>query len=284
MHLSNVSNLIDNVLNMVEKQYRKEKIEVVRMIDPNIPHVMMDARQMEQVIINITNNAVFAMKEAAGATEQLGVHRKGMLTVGARFHPDKECIEIFIKDTGVGISKNALKKIFDPFFTTRKDGKGTGLGLSGCYHNIVNRFLMLRNIIIQETKNGKPRTIPLNQIALNILIEKAKVRNLKSDLVFLSTAMTKINCHNLIRAFKIALEKAGIQGFHFHDLRHTFATRLAQRGVDLYKISKLLGHYDISMTQRYAHHCPESLRDGIQVLEVGHNLVTVGENRNVSSA
>lgn len=144
--------------------------------------------------------------------------------------------------------------------------------------------LFRKIILIQETKNGKPRTIPLNQIALNILIEKAKVRNLKSDLVFLSTATTKIDCHNLIRAFKIALEKARIQGFHFHDLRHTFATRLAQRGVDLYKISKLLGHYDISMTQRYAHHCPESLRDGIQVLEIGHNLVTVGEDRNVSNA
>lgn len=53
-----------------------------------------------------------------------------------------------------------------------------------------------------------------------------------------------------------------------HTFRHTFATRLAQRGVDIYKIAKLLGYKDIRMTQRYAHHCPESLRDGIQVLEV----------------
>lgn len=145
--------------------------------------------------------------------------------------------------------------------------------------------LFRKTIIIQETKNGKPRTIPLNQIALNILIEKAKVRNLKSDLVFLSTATTKIDCHNLIRAFNVAKRKADIQNFHFHDLRHTFATRLAQRGVDLYKISKLLGHYDISMTQRYAHHCPESLREGIEVLEkVDYVLTTVGVNRNVSTA
>lgn len=133
MRLSNVNNLIDNVLGMVEKQYRKEKIEVVRVLDPNIPDVMMDARQMEQVIINITNNAVFAMKEFMGTTEHVGVLRKGELTVGSRFHSDKECVEIFIKDTGVGISKNVLRKIFDPFFTTRKDGKGTGLGLSISY-------------------------------------------------------------------------------------------------------------------------------------------------------
>ena len=133
MHLSNVNNLIDNVLNIAEKQYRKEKIAVVRMLDPSVPDVMMDARQMEQVIINITNNAVFAMKESVGSAEHAGVYRKGELTVGSRFHLDKECIEIFISDTGVGISKNDLRKIFDPFFTTRKDGKGTGLGLSISY-------------------------------------------------------------------------------------------------------------------------------------------------------
>ena len=102
--------------------------------------------------------------------------------------------------------------------------------------------------------------------------------------MFTSSIGTKIDSDNLGRAFNGVLEKAEIQDFHFHDLRHTFATRLAQRGIDIYKISKLLGHKDIRMTQRYAHHCPESLRDGVQVLEVGHNLVTVGENRNVSNA
>ncbi|WKZ19734.1 MAG: ATP-binding protein [Candidatus Jettenia sp. CY-1] len=133
MRLSNVNTLIDNVLNIVEKQYRKEKIEVIRILDPHIPDIMMDARQMEQVIINITNNAVFAMRESGGNSEYAGVHRKGMLTVGSCFHLEKESVEIFIKDTGVGINKHELKKIFDPFFTTRKDGKGTGLGLSISY-------------------------------------------------------------------------------------------------------------------------------------------------------
>src|SRR3989339_281184 len=133
MCMSSVNNLIDSVLSIGEKQYRKEKIEVVRVLDPNIPDVMMDARQMEQVIINIANNAVFAMKDVLGNGEHIGVSRKGELTVGSRFHTDKGCVEIFITDTGVGISKNDLAKIFDPFFTTRKDGKGTGLGLSISY-------------------------------------------------------------------------------------------------------------------------------------------------------
>ena len=87
------------------------------------------------------------------------------------------------------------------------------------------------------------------------------------------------------KSFSSLSENVGIEDFHFHDLRHTFATRLAQRGVDLYKISKLLGHVNTTMTQCYTHHCPESLREGIEVLEkVDYNLTTLRENRNVSNA
>ncbi|MGQ3685330.1 MAG: ATP-binding protein [Candidatus Loosdrechtia sp.] len=133
MGLFNVNSLIDNVLSIVEKQYRKEKIDVIRDLDPDIPDVMMDARQMEQVIINIANNAFFSMKDSRGKVKHIGVYRKGVLTVGSRFHPENELIEIFVKDTGIGINKNDLRKIFDPFFTTRRDGMGTGLGLSISY-------------------------------------------------------------------------------------------------------------------------------------------------------
>jgi len=73
------------------------------------------------------------------------------------------------------------------------------------------------------------------------------------------------------------MEKANIENFRFHDLRHTFATRLSQLGVDLYKVAKLLGHKDIRVTQRYAHHDAESLRDGVEVLEKNyHNFITMG--------
>ncbi len=103
-------------------------------------------------------------------------------------------------------------------------------------------------------------------MALNILEEKSKVRSVKSDLVFLSGNGTKINRSNLKRTLKKVLERAGIKDFRFHDLRHTFATRLVQRGEDIYKVAKLMGHKDIRMTQRYAHHSSESLRSGVDVL------------------
>ncbi len=71
----------------------------------------------------------------------------------------------------------------------------------------------------------------------------------------------------LVRDFCEARDRAGIQDFRFHDMRHTFATRLVLRGVDLYKVQGLLGHKTSTMTQRYAHHSPESLRDGVKVLD-----------------
>ena len=80
-------------------------------------------------------------------------------------------------------------------------------------------------------------------------------------------AGTAINPSHLRRALRIALSRAGLQDVHFHDLRHTFATRLVQAGVDLYKVQRPLGHKSPMMTQRYAHHCEESLRDGVEILD-----------------
>ena len=140
-----------------------------------------------------------------------------------------------------------------------------------------------KTILINDTKNSKPKTIPLNKTALGILESKARVISIRSKIVFHSKCGTKIDKHNLRRAFLIAMEKAGIRDFTFHGLRHTFATRLAQSGVDLYKISKLLGHKDIKTTQRYAHHCPDSLRDGVEILEADYVLATVAKKMAIPS-
>jgi len=92
-------------------------------------------------------------------------------------------------------------------------------------------------------------------------------------------ACIKINPHVLRTPFYTVLEKVGVENLWLHDLRRTFGTRLAQAGVDLYKVSKLLGHKNIKTTQqRYAHHCPDSLKDGVQVLEkFDFNLTTMAQ-------
>jgi len=65
--------------------------------------------------------------------------------------------------------------------------------------------------------------------------------------------------YNVSHAFKRAIRKAKVEDFRFHDLRHTFATRLVQAGKDLYKVQRLLGHKTVAMTQRYAHHIRKAL-------------------------
>lgn len=122
-----------------------------------------------------------------------------------------------------------------------------------------------RTVTVLRSKNGERRTIPLNETVLSVLRHKSKVRSLKTDLVYCSQAYTPLEAGHLRRSFRLALKKARIDDFHFHDLRHTFTTQLVQAGVDSYKVQRLLGHKSPVMTQRYAHHSPESLRDGVNV-------------------
>lgn len=134
--------------------------------------------------------------------------------------------------------------------------------------------LSRRTVMVVRSKNGERRTIPVNETVMSVLRQKCKVRSLRTDLVFCSQVFTPMESGHLRRSFRLALGRAEIEDFHFHDLRHTFATRLVQAGVDLYKVQRLLGHKSPIMTQRYAHHYPESLREGVEILDqVGTHLV-----------
>ena len=127
--------------------------------------------------------------------------------------------------------------------------------------------LFRKTVTVFRSKNGERRTIPINQTMLDLLKSKAKVRPLRTNLVFCSQTLTPLDGSHLRRAFRAALETVHLADFRFHDLRHTFATRLVQAGIDLYKVQRLLGHKSGLMTQRYAHHWPESLRDGVEILD-----------------
>ncbi len=143
--------------------------------------------------------------------------------------------------------------------------------------------LAQKTLIVVKSKNGEQRSLPLNQASLGVLISKGKIRHI-SGLVFPSEAGTKVNASNLRRGFESARKKSGIDHVRFHDLRHTFATRLVHRGIDLYVVKELLGHKSIKMTMRYAHHYPESLRHGVDVLdESGDTMVTLAQKRATAS-
>ncbi len=131
-----------------------------------------------------------------------------------------------------------------------------------------NVDLLNRLIRIVKSKNGEKRSIPMSNTLVN-LFKSMTVRDI-SGRVF------PISGSSLRHAFDKTAEKAKLEDFRFHDLRHTFATRLVQNGVDLYKVKELLGHKTITMTMRYAHHYPESLRSSVEVLDTCYNSATFG--------
>lgn len=131
-----------------------------------------------------------------------------------------------------------------------------------------------RTVIISEQKNQGVDTLPLNESVLRIMNERNLLRSGKTDYVFHTSNSTRFNFRHLIRAFENAIKKSGIQRLRFHDLRHTFATRLVQNGVDLYTVQKLGRWKNTSMVMRYAHHYSESLRSGIEVMDSIENKIS----------
>ncbi len=161
--------------------------------------------------------------------------------------------------------KTADEKWLEPFVTVALD---TGLRLSNlCDLTWTEVDIFGRKIVIEaeKMKNRDYHGIPLTERACETLKALHRVRCL-SNHVFHEDGK-KLYDRKVQRAFSRALKLAGIENFHFHDLRHTFASYLRQRGVDLHTISKLLGHKDTRMTQRYAHLSIESLRSAVAVLE-----------------
>ena len=127
--------------------------------------------------------------------------------------------------------------------------------------------LFRKTVTLLEQKNKCKDTLPVNETALRVLKARTKVRPIRTSHVFYNGAGNPIDARNLLRTFYAAVEKAEVEKVRFHDLRHTFATRLVQAGVDLYAVQKLGRWKTISMITRYAHHYPESLRPGVLVLD-----------------
>ncbi|HET6464863.1 MAG TPA: tyrosine-type recombinase/integrase, partial [Nitrospiria bacterium] len=127
--------------------------------------------------------------------------------------------------------------------------------------------LFRKVVLLDQTKNGDRLGIPLCEKVLEVFKVQNKVRRLGSPYVFPVADGSHIKGDAVSMAFIRTCRRIGILDFRFHDLRHTFASMLVQRGVDLYRVQRLLGHRDARMTQRYAHLSPENLREAVAVLD-----------------
>jgi two-component system NtrC family sensor kinase len=123
--LSQVNNILEDVLKLRAYEHKVNNIEVERRLTADLPEIMIDYFQMQQVFLNLIVNAESAMLEAKG-------RGKLVITTSQR----NNTVKVTIADNGPGIARENLRRVFDPFFTTKEVGKGTGLGLSIC-HGIV---------------------------------------------------------------------------------------------------------------------------------------------------
>lgn len=119
---------IADALSLVNAQGRVKNVEIIKELDPDIPPVSANRNQLQQVVINLCNNAMDAMDDQG----------KIVVRTGRRCKDGVEWVAMEIRDTGSGIPENIQAKIFEPFFTTKEVGKGTGLGLS-LIHEIVRK-------------------------------------------------------------------------------------------------------------------------------------------------
>ncbi len=117
----NINTVLDESVSFLENEARYRNIDVQADYAPDLPITASDSAQLQQVFLNILNNAIDA------------IGKDGEIHLKTRYLAKNNEIGIEIHDSGPGIPKEILNKIFDPFFTTKEVGKGTGLGLSISY-------------------------------------------------------------------------------------------------------------------------------------------------------
>jgi len=143
----NVNDVLNSTLSLIEKQAMFHDIDVIKNFEQDLPMILGDQSQLQQVLINIILNAVQAMKEI------------GKLTIDTYHDNKNDMVVIDVNDNGCGIPEDALDRIFDPFFTTKEVGEGTGLGLAIAY-GIVTKY-QGRMTVKSKVEEGTTFTIKI---------------------------------------------------------------------------------------------------------------------------
>ena len=120
-------------------------------------------------------------------------------------------------------------------------------------------------IRVERTKSGLSRLIPINSALYE---ELAALRSHSPSSFLFRNAKTEKPLTSIKTAFKAACRRAGIVGLRFHDLRHTFASRLVESGADLITVKELLGHSSVKITERYTHSQGEQKKFAVSLLTV----------------
>jgi two-component system NtrC family sensor kinase len=138
-----LNRVVEDTLSLIARQALFFNVAIVKDLEADLPPVMGDRSQFQQVFMNLILNAVQAMSE------------KGTITIATRRAGDE--VEALISDTGQGIAAEQIDRIFDPFFTTKESGRGTGLGLSIAYGIVTTH----RGTILVRSEPGQGATFTM---------------------------------------------------------------------------------------------------------------------------
>ncbi len=122
LEMSDLNEIVQGFLEPHADHLRRDRIQIESSLDPAIPRTLLDPAQIQQVLLNLVNNAHYEMAREG---------RGGVLRVTTRLQGKTIVLEV--EDDGPGIPREAIGKAFDPFFTTKPVGQGTGLGLTVSY-------------------------------------------------------------------------------------------------------------------------------------------------------
>jgi integrase len=126
-------------------------------------------------------------------------------------------------------------------------------------------------------KSGRTRHVPMNSTVRETLSAWREQVNPADPSAFVFPGANRTRLDNVKTSWANLLKEAGITVFRWHDMRHTFASRLVMGGVDLYIVSRLLGHSSFQMTQRYAHLAPRQMQDAVEKLVRESNVISLSE-------
>ena len=146
----NINNILNDCVSLVKHQSVFHNIQIIPTLTADLPVVVVDPTQMQQVFMNLIINAAEAM------------HHGGQLRITTRVNAAEQSVEVEVSDTGHGISEEHMERIFDPFFTTKEATHGTGLGLAISFGIIKEH----QGTISVESEVGKGTTftvrLPMN--------------------------------------------------------------------------------------------------------------------------
>lgn len=255
-------------LDRIAKHFENRKLQTIRRNDVALYAEQRLAQNVTPASINIELAALSAAINYAKRRWEIELNNP----VTGLFYPQKpgrlrylekhEAAELLAKS-------KTLRAIYLPDFIEL--ALNTGARKNEILQLQVKSVDLQRSILTIEgetTKTGKRRYLPINKAVKQVLEKRLAFREKHcphSPWIFARRDGKRIKYPD--KAFRTAVELAGLQDFHVHDLRHTFASWLVTEGVELIKVRDLLGHSSIRMTERYAHLAPNRLHDAVAVLD-----------------